>query len=126
MSVENTIKEDTTQVEIKNDTLKSSKLIGSEDFKFLLFYIGLSSIGIYNRFILDTSTVGIVISEMGDWTLFLLNTMGLLIRTNCWYIGVFGFILTLFKRNLTKFHTYYTTFSYIVFVTILLSYCIKN
>lgn len=125
MSVENTIKEDTTQTAIKKDTLKSSKLFGSEDFKILLFYIGMSSIGIYHSFIENTQTVDFVISKTGDWTLFILGTLGIFTRTNCWYIGVFGLILTLFKRNLIKFHSYYTTFSCVVFITIILSYCLK-
>ena len=117
---------DTTHDKFKNDdTSKSSKLFSFEDFKFLSFYIGMSGIGIYHRFIENAHTVDFIISEKGDWTLFILNTLGVFVRTNCWYLGIFGIILTLFKRNLIKFHTYYTTFSYIVFATILISYCIR-
>lgn len=125
MSVENTNNELATQDETNKDTSKSSKLFSSGDFKILLFYIGMSGIGIYYRFIRNAPITDFVISETFDWTKFILSSLAIMIRSNSWYIGVFGVVLTLFKRNLINFHTYYTTFSYVVFVTILLSYCLK-
>lgn len=122
------VKKDENAVNTTSDIdtgVESSKLLyGWEDSKFFIFYGVMSCVGIYYRFIQHNESTTFIISEMGDWTIFMLSALTNLIRTNSWYLGLFGIVLTLIRRNLIKFHSYYTIFSGVVFLTILFSYCL--
>lgn len=85
--------------------------------KSYALYTLMTCIGVYTQFISNSSIKEFIITDRGSWTLFMLNIFSDGVARGCFYLGLFGIILTIFIKIVMNFHRLFTMFSSIVLAT---------
>lgn len=95
-----------------------------EYFKKFVISLGVNTalllIGFYYRSTSMDFTV--LVTDAGNWTKFILSMLTARIGRNSLYLGLFGLVITLNRKNMIKFHSLFTLFNSVVLVTLIVSF----